>query len=170
MKDWFADPWIRFASEMMDEFMEDGVVEAPLPTKEVWDKVEVLYFCLAFTAWSVERKFRRRTRFGSDRKAEYQAHITAWMKDLSKAGNDPDTGGPSFRTCFEREQEYVSFLSIGSFNIFQVLCGSAFDQACSTFISYACKNQADFQGNHLDTISRWLRRKLTQFKREVSYR
>ena len=169
MKDWFEDPWIQFASGMADEFMEGRAVEASLPTEEGWDKVEVIYFCLAFTAWSVEKKFRRRTQFGSDRKADFQAHVRAWMKNLSET-NDPDTGSGDFRTYFEREQEYVSFLSVGSFNIVRVVCGSALDPACDAFINYARKNRVEPQGELVRPISRWLRSKLAQFKKDVPYK
>jgi hypothetical protein len=171
MTDWVDDPWIAFAGEMLDEFAQKHEATLPRDWYEVWNEVELTYFCLSFAIWNAEQKFSRKARGDYNRRAMvYRENARSWIESFHEIENpDDEAKSASFDNYTKREQEYTSLLIRGAGSLFSVIGGSTFKPACQSFVFNTCKNHVYPLATLVKIICPWLLDKGVQFKQQVSY-
>ncbi|MEA2039712.1 MAG: hypothetical protein U9N82_07740 [Thermodesulfobacteriota bacterium] len=172
MDEWVDDPWIDFASEMMEEFFSNHRETMPEDPYNVWDGNEISYFCLAFAFWAAQLKFKlnKGTAF-NNRALQYRANVESGISAM----NNPeqierdDNEKSSYNVYKMREQEYVSLLMKGSGSLFGAITGSIFKQACKSFVSHACKRYIFAARDLVKIIHPWLIEKGMEFNKKINF-
>lgn len=169
MTEELQDAWILFGLNMVQDFAHYHQETMPEDFENVWDSVEIFYFCLSFVLWASKTKFMNMQRMELKNRADlYRMYLSLTMDALNETHEGSDSPF-DYDNYVVRELEYVTEFDKGSRSLLRVASLSALKPGCKSMVSNTCRRYVFSQKELVKRVNYWLTDKLLQFNNTVNF-